>query len=175
MSRHAARLAKLEAAIPPPKPIVEEDAPGLEFRLTEIMERMAAEEAHFAALSPAGKILSILAKIAEKKAKAALPPPAPRTDLVVDLGPQMHAFLVQDVKNGFRTEHHAMRGYEFAILTAAGYDIRPLEPPHAKWKDYPWQWRQEENPLPPEAQLLIDAALSNASSSCVEPYLALEA
>ena len=31
MSRHAARSAKLEAAMPPPKPIVEEDAPGWNF------------------------------------------------------------------------------------------------------------------------------------------------
>ena len=159
MSRHAARLAKLEAAIPPPKPIVEEDAPGLEFRLTEIMERMAAEEAHFAALSPAGKILSILAKIDKTTAEAALPAPAPRTDRVVDLGPQMHACLVHDVKQGFRSEYFAIREHEIAILDAAGYDTRTLKSAHDAMSHLPWQWRREDHPLPTEAQLLVTAAL----------------
>ena len=117
MSRHAARLAKLEAAIPPPKPIVEEDAPGLEFHLTEIMERMEAEDAYFDSLSPAGKIISISAKIAKTTAEAALPAPAPRTDRVVDLGPQMHAFLVDDVKKGFRSEYFAIREMTSPSLT----------------------------------------------------------
>lgn len=66
--------------MPPPKLILEEDGPGLEFRLTEIMERMKVEQAYFDALPPAGKILSILGDIRETMAKAALPPPVPRTD-----------------------------------------------------------------------------------------------
>ena len=160
MSRHAARLAKLEASMPPPKPIVEEDAPDLALRFTEIMERIKAEEAHFDALPPAGKILSILAKIAKKKAKAALPPPAPRTDGVVDLGPQMHALDVQELRLGFRSEYFAIREHEISILDAAGYDTRNLKSAHDTMSHLPWQWRREDHPLPAEAQLLVAAALN---------------
>lgn len=164
MSRHAARLAKLEAAIPPPKPVVQESAPGLAVRLDELMAESAAERAHFDALPPAGKILSILAEIAEKTAEAALPAPAPRSDRVVDLGPQMHALLVHEVKQGFHNEYFDIRECEIAILDAAGYDTQILKSAHAKWKHLPWQWRRDDNQLPKEAQSIIDRALAAESS-----------
>lgn len=161
MSRHAARLAKLEAAIPVPCSIdAIEDAPGLAARFDDLMQKFAAEQAHFDALTPAGKILFITEKIASKTVEAAKPVPAPRTDRVVDIAPQIHACLVQEVKQGFRAEYYAVRGYELEILDAAGHDTRALKSAHAAWKHLPWQWRREDCPLLPEAQLLIDTALS---------------
>ncbi|MBL8420146.1 MAG: hypothetical protein JNK92_05865 [Dechloromonas sp.] len=159
MSRHDARLAKLEAAMPTQKQLAQETSPGLSFRLDEFKAKLDAEQAHFDALTPAGKILSILAKIAEKTAEAALPASSYRNYWRADLGPQMHAFLVHIVNEGFPSEHFAVRKYEIAILDAAGYDTRILKSAHAMWEHFPWQWRRDDNQLPKEARSIIDRTL----------------
>ena len=159
MTRYAVRLSKLEASIPLPAPVEEEEAIGGTFRLAEFIKEMEEEEARFAALTPAGKIRAILDKIAETTAKAALPPPAARKDREVDLTPQFHALLVHLVKQGFHSEYYEIREYEIEILTASGYDVRALKTAHDYWQELPWQWLPNENQLPREAQSIIDQVL----------------
>ena len=154
------RLERLEERLPPPVPATEERPPA---DWAALIAKVEAESARVDALPPAEKILAIKAKIAKKTLEAAKPRPAPRTDRVVDIAPQIHACLVQEVKQGFRAEYYAVRGYELEILDAAGYDTRALKSAHAAWKHLPWQWRREDSLLPPEAQLLIDTALSETA------------
>jgi hypothetical protein len=164
MSRHDARLAKLEAAMPPPKPVVQESTRGLAFRFDEWKERFDAEDARFNALTPAEKIRDIRAKIAEKVAEAAGPVPPDPPHGIVDLSRRLHACLVHEVAQGFHSQHFAIRGCELEILDAAGYDTRNLRTAHARWHDLPWQWRTEHYPLPKEARSIIDRVLAAESS-----------
>ena len=154
MKRMAIRVERLEERLPHAVPVTEERPP---VDLGAIIAKIKAESARVAALPPAEKILAIKAKIAAKIAKAALPAPDRVGNL--DIGPEIHACLVHEVKQGFRAEHHVIRGCELEILAASGYDIRLLKSAHAKWEHLPWQWRREDHPLPPEAQLLVTAAL----------------
>jgi hypothetical protein len=158
MKRMAIRLERLEERLPPPVPATEE-RPPVDF--AALIAKIKAESARVDALPPPEKILAIKAKIAAKIAKAALPAP----DRVgnVDIGPEIHACLVHEVKQGFRAEHHAIRGCEIAILDAAGYDTRTQKSAHDAMSHLPWQWRREDHQLPHEAQLLIDRALSVAT------------
>ena len=156
MKRMAIRLERLEERLPPPVPATEERPP---VHLAAVIAEIKAESARVDALPPAEKILAIKAKIAKKTLEAAKPIPAPRTDRVVDIAPQIHACRVQEVKQGFRAEYHTIRGCEIAILDAAGYDTRALKSAHDAMSHLPWQWRREDHPLPHEAQLLIDTAL----------------
>lgn len=159
MTRYVVRLKRLEASIPLQAKVEEEEAPGLAFRLAEFVKEMEEEKSRFAALTPAGKIRAILAKIAKKTAEAALPPPAPRKDRKVDLAPQFHALLVHEVKQGFHSEYYEIRKYEIEILAAEGYDVRALKAAHDYWRKLDWKWLPDENQLPCEAQSIIDHAL----------------
>ena len=156
MKRMAIRLERLEERLPPPVPATEERPP---VHLAAVIAKIKAESARVDALPPAEKILAIKAKIAERSPRLLNRFQRPHRVGNVDIGPEIHACRVQEVKQGFRAEYHAIRGCEIAILDAAGYDTRALKSAHDAMSHLPWQWRREDHPLPHEAQLLIDTAL----------------
>lgn len=160
------RLEKLEARVPVSKSEQPtEDAGASGRRIWAVVERIKAETARIDALPPAQKILHYRSEIARNIAEAALPPkPCPPGR--VDLSRNIHALLVQDVKGGFPSEQHLMRGCEIELLKKAGYDTQDLAAAHAKYANFPWQWQKDENPIPAAAQAVIEKILDQEANQC---------
>lgn len=146
------RLEKLEAAMPAPVAIQAKREP-IDFG--EIVRSIEAESPRVAALPPAEKINHYRRYIARKIAKAEASPPPDRTGLVPGLAANLHAGLVHTVKQGFPTEYYEVRRCEIQLLSSTGYDVSALEAAH-KACMFDYQWRQVDNPLPADAQRIID-------------------
>ncbi|MGB4062538.1 MAG: hypothetical protein WBK19_01805 [Azonexus sp.] len=155
MSRYLARLAKLEASQPPPPAFVQKREP-LDF--ADIVAEIEAETAHVAALPPKQKIAHHLQHIADQRREAALPPKE-LPHLVPGLAERFHACVKKDVKEDFPTLRYEIRRCELELLKDAGFDTRDLQARHQKLRELPWHWRHLDEPLPADAQALIDDIL----------------
>ena len=153
MSRYLLRLAKLEASQPQLPAIVQEREP-LDF--AQIVADIEGDTTRVAALPPKQKIAHHLQHIAEQRREAALPPPP---HLVPGLAERFHACVQKDVKDDFPTLRYEIRGCEIRLLRDAGYDTRDLQARHQQFRELPWQWLYLDEPLPDDAQALIDDIL----------------
>lgn len=146
------RLEKLESAMPEPVAIQAERAP-IDFG--ELVRSIEEESARVAALGAIEKIRHYQRRIARMIAKAEAGPPPERPGLAPGLAANLHACLVHEVKQNFPSEYHTIRGCELHLLRTAGYDVSALE---AAYRDcmFHYQWRATDNPLPEDAQRIID-------------------
>lgn len=166
MSRLAQRVKKMEAALPAEPENVEVFTPTSS--LAEALAEINAEAARFEAMSPLERIRHLRAEIAKWVAEAAAGPKLDQPGRTPGLNESLHACIVKMVKDDFPSQRHEIRGYELTLLREAGFDgaaLAMLEARHQWWKDLPWQWRHNNEPLPATAQAILDAKLNEPQGS----------
>jgi hypothetical protein len=156
MSALSARINKLAARIPDPPPMAEERKP---VDWGALIAKINAESARVEALPPAQKVVHIRAKIAATISKAESPLPPERPGCASGLAAKLRNLHVKSVKDGFHSEYHEIRRCEIELLRQNGYDITQLATAHEKYVNVPGHWIPQDNPLPPDAQALVDVQL----------------